>query len=112
MKKLMLVLALGVGLAVPLAAAETWKNVSLIDTNCVNKVKDDPDQHTTKCAITCARSGYGILTSDGSYLKFDKAGNEKALAALKATKKADHLRATVTGEREGDNIKVQSLSLD
>lgn len=111
MKQVMLVLALAVGLAAPLAAAETWNNAPLVDTNCVNKVKADPDQHTRECAIMCAKSGYGILTPDGNYLKFDKAGNEKALAALKATKKSDHLRATVTGERQGDRIKVQSLAL-
>ena len=79
---------------------------------CAAKVKADPDKHPTKCAIQCQASGYGILTSDGTFLKFDSAGNDKALAALKATKKADHLRATVTGEKDGDTIKVDSLSLD
>lgn len=94
------------------AAAETWKNVAVVDTMCSVKAKAEPDKHTTKCALTCAKSGFGILTADGSFLKFDEAGNEKAVAALKQTKKADHLRATVTGERDGDTIKVQSLSLD
>jgi hypothetical protein len=95
-----------------IAAAETWTNVSLVDANCAAKVKADPDKHTTQCALHCADSGMGILTSDGSFLKFDAAGNQKAIAALKATKKTDHLRATVTGDRNGDNIKVQSLKLD
>lgn len=94
------------------AAAETWKNVAVVDTMCSVKAKAEPDKHTTKCALTCAKSGFGILTADGSFLKFDEAGNEKAVAALKQTKKADHLRATVTGERDGDTIKVQSLSLE
>jgi hypothetical protein len=94
------------------AAAETWKNVSVIDTQCLSRVKDKPDEHATKCALQCAKSGYGFLTADGTYLKFDPAGNEKALAALKATKKTDHLRATVAGDRDGDTIKVTSLSLD
>ena len=51
-------------------------------------------------------------TKDGAYLKFDEAGNEKTVAALKATKKTDHIRATIEGEREGDRIKVKSLRLD
>ena len=95
-----------------LAGSQTWKNVALVDTPCSAKVKDDPDQHTAECAIACAKGGYGIITSDGSYLKFDEAGNTKALAALKAAKKKDHLRAVVAGELAGDTIKVTSLKLE
>lgn len=94
------------------AAAETWKNVAVVDTMCSVKAKAAPDEHTTKCALACSKSGFGILTADGTYLKLDEAGNEKVVAALKQTKKTDHLRATVTGERDGDSIRVQSFSLD
>src|SRR5262245_60237681 len=70
-------------LALPLsAAAETWTNVPVVDGLCLDKVKADPDKHTKGCALQCAKGGYGLLTSDGKYLKFDSAGNEKALAAL------------------------------
>lgn len=93
------------------AAAETWKGV-VVDTMCSVKAKAAPEEHTTKCALACANSGFGILTADGSFLKFDDPGNEKAVAALKGTKKSDHLRATVTGERDGDTIRVKSLSLE
>jgi len=100
-------------LCVPaLAGSETWKNVALVDTMCSAKVKAEPDKHTTDCAIGCAKGGYGIIASNGSYLKFDDAGNAKALEALKATKKKDHLRAVVTGELDGDTIKVSSLKLE
>lgn len=99
-------------LALPLAAAaETWKDVSVIDTACLARVKADPDKHTTECALKCSKSGYGLLTPDGSYLKFDQEGNEKTLTALKATKKTDHLRATVVGEREGETIQVTSIAI-
>lgn len=105
--------ALVLGLASWAAAAtETWTNVSVVDKMCKDKVKADPDKHPVKCAMSCGGSGFGILTSDGNFLQFDKAGNEKALAALKTTKKTDHLRATVTGERNGDTIKVTSFSLE
>ena len=56
--------------------------------------------------------GMGLLTSDGTFLKFDDPGAKQALAELKGTKKKDHLRATVIGERTGDAIKVQSVKLD
>lgn len=93
-------------------SAETWKNVSLIDSQCVDKAKANPDKHTVKCALNCEDGGYGILTAEGKYLKFDDAGNKKALAALHATKKTDHVRATVEGTVSGDEIKVTTLSLD
>ena len=93
-------------------SAETWKNVSLIDSQCVDKVKATPDKHTVKCALACEDGGYGILTADGKFLKFDAAGNEKAASALQATKKTDSIRATVEGTVSGDEIKVTSLKLD
>ena len=100
-------------LALPLAvSAETWKGVSVIDTLCVSKVKADPDKHTKECALKCAKGGYGLLAADGTYLKFDKAGNEKALAAITATKKTDHLRATVEGKRDGETVTVTSIAID
>lgn len=106
-------LAMFVVIAVPVfAAVETWKNVSMVDTMCLSKVKDNPDKHTATCLVKCQKSGFGIITEGGTYLKFDEAGNEKALAALKATDKKDHIRVTVSGEKEGETIKVKSLSLD
>jgi hypothetical protein len=98
--------------AAPLVcSAETWKDVSIVDVNCSAKVKANPDAHTRDCAMQCAKSGYGLVTADGTYLKFDSHGNEAALTALKKSQAKDHLRATVTGEREGDTIKVNSLKL-
>ena len=111
MKKLVpIVLLLLAGTA--LAGEDSWKGVPLVDTMCSAKVKDNPDSHTVSCAIACTKGGFGIVASDGSYLKFDEAGNKQALAALKGTKKTDHIRATVVGERDGDTIKVKSVSID
>lgn len=94
-----------------LCTAETWKDVPLVDVNCSAKVKDHPDAHTRVCALQCAKSGFGILTADGTFLKFDAEGNQQAATALKASQSSDHLRATVTGRREGDTINVASLKM-
>ena len=59
----------------------------------------------------CQKSGYGIFTYDQKYLSFDAAGNQKALAALKASKKEDDLIVEVSGEIQNDTIKVTSLKL-
>lgn len=93
------------------AAAEDWKDVPMVDTMCATKAKAKPDEHPKSCALQCQKSGYGIVTSDGTYLKFDEAGNTQAVAALKSTKKSDHLRVNVSGTREGDTIKVKSLTM-
>jgi hypothetical protein len=53
-----------------------------------------------------------LVTADGKFVKFDEAGNAKALEALKATSKDADLKATVKGTMDGDVIKVESISLD
>jgi hypothetical protein len=90
-----------------LALAETW-NGTLVDVMCKNQ---DLAGHTTKCAIGCAKSGYGLVLADGKFVKFDEAGNAKALAALKATSKEKDLKAKVTGALDGDTVQVESVEL-
>jgi hypothetical protein len=110
----MLAALLAIGVLVPMAAlAETWEKVPLIDQMCAKKEKvtAHPENHPTGCLIKCSDSGYGVMTSDGKYLKLDEAGNKKALAALKETKKENDVRVNVTGEQKGDTIAVQSLKI-
>jgi len=110
---LAVLLAASTGLPLAVAAEETtWSNVPVVDTMCIGKVKANPDAHKRTCALQCSKSGYGLITPDGSYLKFDEAGNEKTVAALKASKKEDHIRATVKGTREGETVKVDSITLE
>ncbi len=101
-----------VGLAMPaLAFAQNWENAPLVDHMCYSKVKADPDSHPTSCLLKCASSGYGIITASGSWLRLDDAGNKKAVAALKATTRKDHVRVNVSGELKGESIAVASLSI-
>ncbi len=109
MKKLVVILT--VLMLAQLAAAQNWDNVTLIDAMCAAKAKADPDAHPRSCALQCSKAGYGILTADGNFLKFDSAGNAKAAELLKSTTKADHLRVKVNGERQGDQLAVESISL-
>lgn len=91
-----------------LACAETW-NGTLVDVMCKNK---DLASHTTKCAIGCAKSGYGLVLADGKFVKFDEAGNTKALAVLKTTGKEKDLKAKVTGTLDGDTVQVEAVELE
>lgn len=112
MKKFPSLMMLAALLAMPaMALAATYKDVPVVDVNCSKKAAANPDAHTRDCALQCASSGFGIVTKDQKFLKFDDAGNQKVLAELKSSDKKDHLRVNVTGEVQGDTLKVASVTL-
>lgn len=112
MKKLASFLVLfGLSSIPALAAAETYTDVSVVDVNCSAKVAADPDSHPRACALKCAASGFGIVTKDKKFVKFDADGNAKIVEALKASDKKDHLRVDVTGDLQGDTLKVATIKL-
>jgi hypothetical protein len=94
-----------------LAGIETYINVPVVDVNCSQKTDADPDSHTRACALKCEASGSGILTKDNRFLKFDAQGNYNIGEALKASDKKDHLRVNVSGDVQGDTLKVTSIEL-
>jgi hypothetical protein len=69
--------------------------------------------HTRQCALmpACQKSGYGVFTYDQKFLPFDAAGNQKALALLKTTKKEDDLRVEVSGEYDAKNNVLKVVSI-
>ncbi len=99
----------GLGIVLPaMLSAGSWSG-TLVDVMCK---KQDLASHTTQCALKCSRSGYGLVLADGKFLKFDEAGNAKALAALKATSKEKDLKAKVTGALDGETVQVESVALE
>lgn len=88
-----------------LAAAESFSG-TVVDVMCRGK---DLAGHTRECAVTCSKSGYGLVTADGKFLKFDESGNARTLAALKKLSKEKDLKAKVNGTLDGDVLKVQSV---
>ena len=57
------------------------------------------------------KSGYGIFTDDNKFLKFDPAGDRKARALIKESKKLDDFEIEVVGELKGDSVRVVSIKL-
>jgi hypothetical protein len=88
-----------------LAAADSFSG-TVVDVMCRAK---DLAGHTRECAVTCSKSGYGLVTADGKFLKFDESGNARTLAALKKLSKEKDLKAKVTGAMDGEVLKVQSI---
>jgi hypothetical protein len=99
-----------------LASAAEVEGV-LMDKACSTKAvsggQSAAKAHDRECALTtnCQKSGYGVFTADNKFVTLDAAGNEKAVAALKASKKKDDLRVRVTGDVQGDTVKVKDLKL-
>jgi hypothetical protein len=108
-------LTLVASLAGALSAAEV--EGILMDKMCSMKAKQEGQKaammHKRQCALMpdCAKSGYGVFTADNRFLAFDAAGNKQAAAALKSSKKDDNLKVKVSGDIDGDTIKVASLKL-
>ncbi|PYT18898.1 MAG: hypothetical protein DMG59_02400 [Acidobacteria bacterium] len=87
------------------AAAESFSG-TVVDVMCHGK---DLASHTRDCALTCAKSGFGLVTPDGKFLKFDEAGNARTLSVLKKLSKEKDLKAKATGVLDGDLLKVETI---
>lgn len=116
MKRILItVSALFVALSVPLAA-ETVEGY-LMDKKCSAKVAKEgvgaAKMHTKDCALApnCKSSGYGVVTSDGKFLKFDKDGDRMAVEVLGFTSGKDNVKVTVDGEVKGSSITVVAIQL-
>ena len=90
------------------AAAAADFNGTVVDVMCRGK---DLAGHTRECAVMCAKSGFGLVTADGKFLKFDEGGNARTLAALKKSTKEKDLKAKVTGTMKGDVLAVETIEI-
>ena len=88
-------------------AADSWSG-TLVDVMCKGK---DLAGHTRQCALGCAKGGFGVVLSDGKFVKFDETGNAKALAILKTSTKDKDLKTKVMGTLQGEVIKVESIEI-
>ncbi len=96
-----------------LALAESWTG-RLVDSSCYDQQKT-----ATACDPTSSTTSFALVVSGRAY-KFDSEGNSKAADALKS--RADRsanpnnppspqVSAKVTGTRDGDTIKVDSIEV-
>lgn len=67
--------------------------------------------HPRSCSLMegCTKSGFGIVTSDGKYHKFDENGNKLALAVLQNSKAEKDVMVSVTGTEDAGTIKVTKI---
>lgn len=60
----------------------------------------------------CAASGFGVMTADSKFYRFDEQGSEQARTLIAETAKSDDWRVLVAGTISGETIAVQSITLD
>jgi len=110
-RTLITICTLLVTLTAPLAAAKV--EGYLVDKMCSAKVLkeggDAAKAHTKGCAMGCKESGFGVVTSDGKFIKFDKDGDGMALKMLGMASKDDNIEVVVNGEVKGDTMTVVAI---
>jgi hypothetical protein len=111
-----LVLVLFVAPAITTFAADTVVKGYLLDPSCAaDLVKHERSAagHTKGCLqlADCAKNGYGVLTDDRKFIKFDKKGNEQAKKFIAALAQNKDIKVTVSGEVNGDTMTVSKIEL-
>lgn len=117
MQKALLTLALAAAFSLVGQAEKKTVTGYLVDQACSKELAAKGPKalagHDRACALmdTCSQSGFGVVTEDGRFLAFDPAGSKRALAAIKTSKKEQDYKVTVTGDQQGETIKVASLQI-
>jgi hypothetical protein len=106
----LLVLAVGV---VRWRAGAVTTSGWLIDRHCLATFASHPADHPRDCLLRCAKLTYGVVDAKGHFTPFDAQGSKRALAAVEASNKPDHLWVTVTGKKSASSpvLEVQQIEL-
>lgn len=104
---------LSIAMAVP-ASAATWNNVMLLDVMCskLDRVMKNPPDHPRACILECHDDGYGVVLSNGDFVKFDERGSRLAMDILRADNAPEqNVRVNVHGKIENGVIQVERIEL-
>jgi len=70
-------------------------------------------QPSAECGVSAGTSSFGILTSDGKFLKFDANGNALAKSEIGKSEKTGKVSVSVTGTLDGsETIRVESFAVN
>jgi hypothetical protein len=95
-------------------AADSTVSGYLLDVSCSSRLSQKPDgpsAHSKDCLRVCGGSGFGVLTADKKFIKFDEQGNEKVRNLLNDLTKDKDIRISVTGAVDGDKMTVSKVEL-
>jgi hypothetical protein len=103
------------GMTLPLAAVELQGY--LADWNCVKDIVRNGEKKTFQKRKSCSlqenynRPAYGVITDDKKFYRLDEEGKKHALELLSKSPSRDVLHVVVTGNLNGNLIKVTEMSL-
>jgi hypothetical protein len=89
----------------------------IADWNCVQPMVQQGREKVLKRRRSCSlmkeykRGAYGLITDDRKFYRLDDAGNHHVLELLGNTPDKDNLKVVVTGDLEGNTIKVANMSI-
>lgn len=89
----------------------------LTDWKCTERMVKNGRESTLKADHTCslrrnsARRNYGLITDDKKFYRLDEAGVKKAKELLNNSHDKDNLRVIVHGDKEGNLLKVEVMSI-
>jgi hypothetical protein len=111
---LLFTLALACGGA---ASAASFQGV-VVDRSCAVDMVKNGRANTLKAKPECSmnggkyvRSSYALITEEKKLYYLDDKGNKQAVTLLKNTPDPDQLKILVTGDLNGQTIKVQDMSM-
>jgi hypothetical protein len=115
MPKLLSIASLTLLLAGISAAAELQG--VLTDWNCTQEMvrqgrpkvlKEHPD---CSLARDFRRSVYGLITDDKKFYKIDPQSNDRVLQILSDSPDKDNLRVVISGDLQGNILKIKTISI-
>ncbi len=86
------------------------RNVNPTDT--LTYVDRDQNQELRLCSPGAKTKSFAVVQHDGVSFRLDSAGNAKASEIVRNNAKTSSLGVVVTGELNGNTIKVDSISMD
>ena len=90
----------------PAAANQGFAGI-LLDAAC------KASQPSGECEVSAGTTSFGILTSDGKFLKFDSNGNTLAKTEIAKSEKAGKVSVSVTGTVDGSGtVHVENLAVN
>jgi hypothetical protein len=113
--KTLLLLSLLAASAAEMSAADVQGVIA--DWNCVQPMVQNGREKTLRNNRGCSlmknysRNAYGLITDDKKYYRLDGPGNAKIRQMLKDSPDKDNLHVVVTGDVEGNALKVSNISL-
>jgi hypothetical protein len=88
----------------------------ITDWNCTQdmvrhgRAKILKQHHSCSLAENIERSAYGLITDDKKFYRIDPDGNARVVQMLKDTPDKNALKVVISGDLQGNTIKINTIS--